>query len=177
MNKINSLSGPPPSNLDKEKYEKALFTQLDSIKRWHDLSENEQIKYTTMFMNKIGNLFLEYYQDHLDEALTCGKIYQSSLVEATPLITDNYMFDATKEITNADAAWENPWELACQTRTNIEAFNAMFGEMTRLEVDPDLEEFMEKCKGSFFLSREHIPKNVPESHEWWFVNAKNGESK
>jgi hypothetical protein len=176
-NKINSLSGPP-SNFDKEKYEKALIDQLDSIKRWHDLPEFDQLKYTTTFMDKIGNLFLEYYQDHLDEARSCGQLYKASLEPATTLITDNYILHAANEITSADTAWEDPWELACQTRTNIEAFNAMFGEIVNhLKVDADLEEFMEKCQGSFYLSRKLIPNNVPISHWWWFSNSKTGDKK
>ena len=160
-NKINALSGSSPSNLDKEKYEKALILQLDSIKRWHDLPEIDQLKYSTTFMDKIGQLFLEYYQHHLEEAKGCGQIYKDSLEAAALIIADSYILDAANEIISADTAWDDPWELACQTRTNIEAFNGMFGGIVNpLKLDADLEEFMEKCQGSFYLSHSPYAKHL-----------------
>lgn len=67
-----------------------------------------------------------------------------------------------------------------RVRTNIEAFQAMFGEITGQFGEWIMEDFrdtMKACKSAaIVLKDEEIPKNIPKSHWWWFYESRCSEA-
>lgn len=54
-------SSPVSSNGEKEKYEALLIKQIESIRKWNELSEDKQELAVEDFMDAIGRLYLDYY--------------------------------------------------------------------------------------------------------------------
>ena len=158
----------PTNDSDKEKYRKALTERLESIKKWKETPDTEQMSNIIPFINAIGRLFLEYYQDHLDEAKECAKSYQALLQDNYALIDRYYVQKVAYRIESTDFAWDDPWSKACLYWTNIEAFNAMFEGITNPLRTDELEEYMENWRGNACIDADKIPKRLPESHWWWF---------
>ncbi|MCE5318231.1 MAG: hypothetical protein LLG04_12835 [Parachlamydia sp.] len=163
MNLINFSANTPDLT-----YQDKLRVQLSSIQTWKDLSGYDQKDAIESFMNGIGQLFLDYFQYHLNEANKIGLEYGKDLVWAVRPIEILYIYKLRKRLASTDE-WDDNWEVACLGRTNIEAFHLMFGEFL-VELDAgDIEEYMEVRKEQAWIHPFSIPKNTPKTHWWWFT--------
>jgi hypothetical protein len=130
------------------------------------------------FMNAIGNLYMDYFQHHIDEAKAClaevqacgGSRYQENYGKDLEHINLYYIWEIVRRLENTDWAWDDPWELACRLRTNVEAFDMMFSEVSKQKLRTDeIVEFVGARRGGPCICLpSEIPKNAPASHWWWF---------
>lgn len=157
---------PPVDNEAKRKYSALLIEQIESIRSWDEIPEDYRNAAVKKFMGAIGRLYLDYYQFHLDESKDIAHKYKSILDNSTDSVF-NYISKLEYILRSADEM-DDPWEKACIGRTNIEAFNAMFGDSIEILDSGRIEKYMQERKGTAFLSNNLIPKNVPSSHWWWF---------
>lgn len=156
-------------NLPDMTFQDKLRIQLKSIKNWESLSNFEKEHATAIFMKTIGCLFLEYFQYNLQEAKAIATEFSKEIAWAVRLINLFYIYRLDSRISSSDI-WEDMLEPACRAMTNIEAFQAMFGDFAG-ELDADaIWEFLEERKDNYSLPPEVIPKNVPKSHWWWFAD-------
>lgn len=151
---------------DEKNFQAQLVEQIQSINQWKDLPDMERRIAVKRFMKAIGHLYLDYYQFHLAESKACAYLYRSILEKSIdPGLS--YISKLEHRLRSADAM-DEPWEEACRGRTNIEAFNSMFGDSVEI-LDPELiESYMQDRKGTVYMEDECIPKNAPASHWWWF---------
>jgi hypothetical protein len=72
--------------------------------------------------------------------------------------------------------WDRNWQKICERRSSIEFFfenfntekiNSLREEVEMPEIDDKLKEWADKEGG---LKEDQIPRNIPESHWWWFAN-------
>jgi hypothetical protein len=122
-----------------------------------------------IFMKKLGLLFLDYFQIHLEEAEAIGRDHEPLLKSVFDDINSLYVIELWYQLTNADE-WADVWKTACWGRTNIEAFNAMFGKRVGDLPTEDIVEYMEAQKGKGGLEQDQIPKNFHKSQSWWFAD-------
>lgn len=117
------------------------------------------------FMDGIGKLFLEYFQSHLDEAKEWSRPYHEVLRKSVDRFDIYYVMEQMRNIEGH--SWKDPdWDLACQVRTNIEAFNTMLGSTVGKIDDEELVDYMDQYIDGFFFCSEP-PNNVPLTHWWW----------
>ncbi len=136
-----------------------LLNLLDSIKTWY-IAKN--------FMDELWPLYLDYFQYHLEEAQIASINYQTLLADNIDVIQYRYVykqFDAVERITSNEYE-DPPWELACEVRSTIEAFNDMFGFLGRLECE-------ELVKWQLMYNKESgggkKSFNAPPNHWWWII--------
>lgn len=164
--KMQPAENPIPIDDKDEEYKALLLQQIKTINQWNDLPEDKQERMVENFMDAIGHLYLDYYQFHIVESRACALEHQTTLENAIgPIIT--YISNLESRLWTADAM-DDPWEIACWGRTNIEALVAMFGRPMEVLDYGRLEIYMKNRVGSADLEDEQIPKNVPSSHWWWF---------
>lgn len=157
------------ANLEVENYKEQLNTQLESIAKWNSLEEPAKEKAVSKFMRAIGQLFLDYFHNHLEEAKACGQIHKSLLKDMDKTI-DNFYVTPLMSSLELASSWEEPWGRACLGRTNMVAFTSLFGDLTgELDIE-SLIVYMDKRKQNAVIDSDIIPKNTPKSHWWWFVN-------
>lgn len=139
------------------------------MKSWQDLPDFDKKLATKKFMNHLGDLYLDFFQVHHDEAKACAEGYQDVLKNELSTLNVFYCLNLVAKLNKSDE-YDSPWALACRGRTNIEAFNEMFGDFTHEKLPTKvLDEYMEARKGLVGLSKDEIPKNAPSSHWWWFI--------
>lgn len=156
-------------NDSQASYKDQLINQIESVKKWDQLSGLIREEAIEEFMRNIGLLYIEYFQTHLEEANRCALPHKDHLEKAVRPIEMFYIRNVMSYLNNFDA-YDDPWEKACWARTNVEAFNSIFGGITRnLDAD-EMIEFMEGSRGLYSLDKELIPKNAPQTHWWWFEN-------
>jgi hypothetical protein len=154
----------------RKSFNNQLTDQLESIKRWHRLSTYNKIYAINDFMNAIGQLYMDYFQYHLDEAQACASFYHVIFKQEFMNIMRDYVYRFFFKLKSADE-WDDPWVVACRVRTNIEAFNSMFGGISPENIPTEeFEQYLDERRDGYHLSQDEIPKNAPRSHWWWFVN-------
>lgn len=151
-----------PVYLDK------LTALLKSAKEWENIEGFAYEIAVENFMIELGQLYLEYFQFHPEDAKICAIDFQPLLPLLVEPINENYISPIMRGINHADS-WDDPWERACWLRTNIEAFHTLFGDIAGRLDDEDIIEYMEGMKGSAVISYDKIPKVVTKNHWWWFT--------
>ncbi|MCE5317513.1 MAG: hypothetical protein LLG04_09180 [Parachlamydia sp.] len=124
------------------------------------------------FMHAIGDLYMDYFQKHLSEASKCAQSHKEILQKENDAIFELYIIELMFKLENVDEQFDDPWDKACRGRTNIEAFNAMFGEIVDKLPTDELVEFMDRRKDLAWLPPNEIPPNAPKSHWWWYQGQK-----
>lgn len=142
----------------------SLSEEIQKIKDLPQMGIEEKKNVIWPFMNKIGDLFLEYFQHHIEEAKHCGEQHKEILLISSEKIENLYISHLDMRL---DMIEEGEWIRFCQWRTNVEAFNQMFSGITQLETE-DIDEKMKKAGNSEGISKNLVPHNIPESHWWWF---------
>lgn len=122
-------------------------------------------------MQKIGNLFLEYFQFHIQDAINIGEEFVEDILWAVRLINEHYVYRIQIKLVSA-SSWDDVWPTACATATNIEAFAMMFGEIVGELNAQGIWEYIEERKDIESLEPRQGPKNVPKYHWWWFTEYK-----
>lgn len=150
----------------QEKYKSLLcraieeVTTIDPLKDW--LKAQDLIK---DFLGEIGKLFLEYFQFHLDEARSCGYLYKDILKNLIwPIEHLGYIRDEITWCTRSSYA--DDYEPILLARTNLEAFNSMFGEVVGFANLSHQDKLVDRFRGSSFSSPAKI--GIPISHCWWY---------
>lgn len=121
------------------------------------------------FMDKIGRLYLNYFQFHIEEANISAMDYQELLPKFVKVINLEYVYEKEHRLAMADN-FDELWETACWARTNIEAFQAMCGNFAGHLDAVDLVAYMQDKKGIVRADRNVIPTHVPSTHWWWFAD-------
>lgn len=75
-------------NLPGISFQDSLLALLRSIRGWEQLSNFDKEYETKMFMQKIGNLFLEYFQFHIQDGKNIGEEFVEDLLWAVRLINE-----------------------------------------------------------------------------------------
>ncbi|MCE5317512.1 MAG: hypothetical protein LLG04_09175 [Parachlamydia sp.] len=150
-----------------EQYQTQLLNQLVSIVEWRQYEDSEKKKAIWKFMDAIGNLYMDYFHDHQAQAKASLPLYKENLKHEFRQIIRLYVHQLMFRLENADEL-EEPWDIACRGRTNIEAFNAMFGEAIDTLPTTEIEKYMQAWKGRISLNKDEVPKNALKSHWWWF---------
>ncbi len=150
-----------PAYVDK------LISLLASTKEWENKADFALQMAVEGFMKALGPLYLDYFQYHIEEAKVCALDYQERLPYLVTPINRLYINNMWLSLKSA-SEWEDPWERACWIRTNIEAFQMMFGDVAGRLDDADIIEYMDEMKGSFGLTPDQVPQNAPQSFWWWY---------
>ena len=109
-------------------YVEKLVSLLESTKEWENKVDFALQMAVEGFMKALGPLYLDYFQYHIKEAKVCALDYQKLLPLLVKTINRIYINNMWLSLKSA-SEWDDPWERACWIRTNIEAFQVMFGEM------------------------------------------------
>jgi hypothetical protein len=147
-------------------YINQLNVKIQALNNIHELPYPQQRIEFGGFMQSIGKLFLNYFHQDLQAAHQCAEGNKKTL-ESVGALARRYVSD-TESMTHKGFEYGGEWEAICIERTYIEAFNAMFGKLVEPLDTADLEESMQDVKDEASYP-EGVPKNVPESHWWWFV--------
>jgi hypothetical protein len=140
---------------------------VQSIKRWRKLPERDKMNPIHQFMHALGNLYLEYFQSHLEEAKAIGKAHQNLLKDEFDTIYKLYVLKWSSDCIRTH--WYDRWDDVCRERTNIEAFNEMFGESVgNLDTENLTESMKSKWNQYEVMYLDQIPVNVLKSHWWWY---------
>lgn len=151
-----------------KRYQTQLLQHFESTSTWNSLREFDKKKAIQDFMDSLGTLFLDHYQNHLDEIQNIGDSIQNKLITQHENIVLFYVYNMIQQL-NSAGEFHNPWESACRGRTNIEAFNTMFANLVDPLPTEALDEYMEDRRGVVQVRKDRIPKNAPAAHWWWFV--------
>lgn len=162
--KINQRNDDLQTQTDFKNKLSACFNTLKTIPQ---LSKDDADELIYGFMSSIGKLYLVYFQDHLDDAHALARDHQETLEKAIPLFR-SYGIKLENFLMGIFEGFDE-WEVVCYKRTNIEAFNAMFGEVTRPIDIEDIEDCMQQRKNNDSITPCAAPPHVPKSHWWWFV--------
>jgi len=143
---------------------------LASLKTWDQFQNEVDLEISIEeFMDRLWELYLDYFQFHQEEAKICLLDFQELLISQVPNINKHYVAESMSAIISADD-FQDPWEIACKWRSRIEAFHELFGYLTGRLEDDEIVEFVEErkdwTKTGVPMQREKIPK----SHWWWFVS-------
>jgi hypothetical protein len=128
-------------------YKDQLVNELQSIAEWSSLSYWDKVDAADFFMSNIGILFIGYFQYHLDEAKQCGLEHKTILKHSIPAINEFYIIHLEHRIRNADYEFDDPWERACWLRTNVAAFEEMFGQITGPLNAGFIKDYIENARG------------------------------
>jgi len=156
---------------ERANYMNQLNVKIQSLADIHELPCNEQRTKMDNFMDSVRNLYLNYFYKDLQAAQQCAQGNRQTL-ESVRLLALGYLRDLDSFITMPFEGFGGEWEVICSQRTNVEAYNEMFGEVIRKldtsEVEQDMQDIREKaeCPG--------IPKNMPKSHWWWWAGIPEG---
>ena len=119
------------------------------------------------FMNAIGELYLKHFQFHLEDAKISMLDFQENMSILVKQININ-VNEVRHALVTANE-WAEPWETACWARTNIEAFQEMFGSFGGKLDAGEIAEYMEALKGDVSADSKTVPENAPSGHWWWFA--------
>lgn len=78
---------PLPKPSPQEKLRKALA----SLNEWAHFSENDLYCVAKVFMDKLGTLYLDYFQYHIEEAQLIGMEFKELILWGTPLLSRWYV--------------------------------------------------------------------------------------
>lgn len=143
---------------------------LHSLSDWVFRKENGKLNLTINdFMDNLWNLYLDYFQFHIEDAKFYASQYHDLIVDNYSYIHERYISKTIYRIRSADD-YESKWDLACKFRSNIEVFQEIFGHIVgkiNSEGFDDIVEYVEDCKGTTRGFSREMDK-VPQSHWWWF---------
>lgn len=148
-------------------YKKELVADIKKLNAIAQVPVSEASDLIIDFMSSMGKLFLLYYQFHLNEAHTLAREDKAILEQAFPFIS-NYGIKLENFLMGTFEDFDE-WDRVCIQRTNIEAVNAMFGEMIGSIDVEDIEDCMQQRKSDASISSSNqVPPNTPKSHWWWW---------
>ena len=153
----------------RERCTQELTDYIEFIGNLESYPENRRSEAIALFMREIERLFLDYFQTHCDEAQTCGRVYTTTLRRVLPYIKQFYADELQSYLQTSSPGWQQ-WDRACTERTRIEAFNAMLGNGSIPLNTEIIEKSMQRLKQYGGIPRYLIPKKMPHSHWWWFIN-------
>lgn len=153
-------------NEKRTNYMNQLNAKIQPLGNISELPYSKQRIQLAHFMRAIGKLFLNYFHEDLEAAQQCAKGNKKTL-ESIHLLAQEYVIDLESKTHGGFEHEYEEWEYICSRRTNIEAFNAMFGNVIEPLNIIELEESMQDAREMGCVSE--IPQNVPKSHWWWFV--------
>lgn len=154
--------------LGHEEYTKRLGASIQSLKGIQALANEDKQERIETFMDSVGSLFLEHFQDYLPEAKQGSHSFQSILQEAAPWLRKCYLLKLENLLLGTFEGY-GEWNKACRQRTNIEAFNTMFHDVA-LPLDlSDVESYMQQKKELENIDPKDRPSRIPTSHWWWFT--------
>ncbi len=120
------------------------------------------------FMDTVGSLCFDYFQNHEEEAKIFTLDYESSISTIFEFINKEYVSHMYYKLQNISPEISG-WVFACKIKTNIEAFNFLFGHVVGKLEDPGIQTYLEERKESADIAWSEIPQNAPKSHWWWYA--------
>lgn len=163
----NMATSSKDINIDPGSYACQLTEQLKRLDQIDQLPDGKRRDLIRDFMGSIGKLYLDHFQEHLPEAQKHGRLYQEKISKAVPFIQKEYVWDLEHFLQGIFEGY-GEWERACQQRTIIEAFNAMFNGIVNPFDTEEIETCMQNRKYSEGIDQSKVPKNIPQSHWWWY---------
>jgi hypothetical protein len=151
-------------NSDRMKYSSSLLEQIEGTRNLETLNASETNQKVDAFMTEISKLYLQYNQLHIDQAETDVKDMKLVLDKAKDHIIEHYQNRLEIQL---DLPFENnyEWLTVCKRRTNLEAFNIMFGKLVGNLDLQKIEECMQERKKYEGINKEDIPNNA--SNDFW----------
>ena len=122
---------------------------------------------TTIYF--VGDLFLRHFQIHPQKAQGISESHKEASSKVVPWIQESYVAKL-EEFLQGTFEGYGEWKLACQQRTNIEAFNSMFGNLIFCLDTEQIDEYQQERKSSEGIDQNEVPTNIPKSHWWWFAS-------
>lgn len=154
---------------DSSQYVNSLLKQIEAIRELEQLKKGEKRDRIKHFMISVGELFLDHFQRHPQIAQGIAEPHKEALAKVVPLIQENYVAKL-EEFLQGTFEGYGEWKLACQQRTNIEAFNSMFGNLILSFDTEQIDEYLQERKNSEGIDQREVPANIPKSHWWWFAS-------
>lgn len=162
----NNYIGPmtPYFGSDNNKdYNQELEISVKGIENLNSLQPYEINTKVGEFMGQIGDIFLKHFQKHKIEKLGDKK---TTLEDAKPYIMEHY-YNRLRASLIMPINNDSEWSLICNRRSNIEAFNRMFGSFVDIINTQEIEKMMKELQSSFSIDKDDIPANIPEDF-WWY---------
>ena len=173
MNDVPELQAPEELSLPDVSPRQKLITLLEFIKMSFNLNQTGKNTAVNIFMKWLCQLYLDYFQYHLDEAKEIGKKYENVLVA---LIDPIYYvrivrFHHRMSCAEAVGYGDDLWDEACLVKTQLEAFHEMFGCISGTVIGYRVEELDRYLSTKSYQGADpdKIPENVPKHHWWWFM--------
>jgi len=142
---------------------------LDTTKKWgNELTGYDLEVAQADFMDELSVLYLDYFQNHIEEGKVIAFDYTETLLSVYQYINDEYVDDKYDRLLRVDPQVSS-WLFACIIKTNIEAFNSFFSHLTGRLKDQQFENYLETYKLGADLTGGDIPENAPEDHWWWYA--------
>lgn len=127
--------------IQHESYPVQLQKRLEFLTQWGDPSDersNKTRQYDLyLCMKAIGQLFFDYFQEHLNEAKACGILYKNQLAKALVYIK-TYYFNYVNEHVRG-CCWS-----AFKDIEDMNAFNSMFGDIVGYLPVDEVKSYMDK---------------------------------
>lgn len=163
---------PTKSNTLSTVFQEKLKKLLISIQGWKDLPEFTREYRVEGFMDTLGQLYLDYFQSHLEEANAIGVEFVQDLGSTAFFIQEHYVSykdSIFRRIEWAQEDLDGWWLQICLVATNTQAFNEMF-ETLKIHLNKErIAEYLDYYNGeSAHVTESDIPKNMPQTHWWWF---------
>ncbi len=153
---------------DHPDYIAKLNQQIQLIAQLDALPDRERRAPIRNCMHTIGNLFLDYFQTHLQVAQKYAEYNQETLSRVTQLVQQYYVADLENFLQGTFEGYEE-WKLVSRQRTNIECFNGMFSGVVDVLDTQEIDEYMQQRKNVEGIDQSQVPENMPKSHWWWYV--------
>lgn len=150
----------------QKRIDHCLRTALGYLDGIDDLNKTDSANSVDVFMEIIGKLCLEndpVYIHRNYESIKSNK----NFTPRTICFIRKYVADLEEYLFGIFEGYHE-WENVCYQRTNIEAFNAFFGQDYHLDVSEFvIDELMrERCKTES-VKEENLPEKIPKRHWWW----------
>ena len=116
-------------------------------------------------MNKIGDLFLVCFQHNSPDLCKGISTTNKKTIEDHREDICNFYLNKVENVLEKSFDGDE-WIGVCIDRTNIEAFNKMFGSIVEPLNVEEIDELMNQKK-EIVMSKDR-PLNIPQSHWWWF---------
>ena len=147
-------------------YHRKLIFLIKSAMKWGQTLGFNPETTTTDFMDDLGKLYLDYFQFHIDEVMSCVADYKDQLSFLIPMINKYYIGSKWRLIT-LHHRYCDSWHIACNVQTNVEAFKEVFREISQTIDDSALIDHLNFMRGRFFSVPDKVPENIPKGHWWW----------
>ena len=147
-------------------YGKKLSSLLASLEQWNTTMLCDRMRIVSKFMEKLLQLYLEYFQYHLQDVGIYAKEYLQLLSSCIPLINDQLNEEWNEAMCHC-CNDNNEWLALCYLNSTTQAFHDMFQQHVGFLNDECIVEYTCYQLGEG-IAPSDIPKNIPHHHWWWF---------